>query len=86
MMSSMKALIRAFTTHPASVGETYLQHMATAFRFAAVMLCLALASCVHGMFPFLFTKIGSRTITHLYEKMTIGRMRASSGMKPDNSP
>ncbi len=78
MMSFMKDFIRAFTTHPASVGETYLQHMGVAFRFAAIMLSLALASCVHAVFPFLFTRTGSRTITQLYEKMTVGRSRAAS--------
>jgi hypothetical protein len=40
-------MFRRFTDHPASVNETYFQHMAMAFGFGGRMLVGALAS-FHG--------------------------------------
>jgi hypothetical protein len=71
----MKKLIAMFTAHPESVGETYFQHMGMAFSFSLTMLLSAFAGLVHGVFPFLFVKTGSSTITRLYERMVSRRNR-----------
>lgn len=72
-----------FTAHPASVGETYLEHMGVAFSFAAAMVGAGLACFVHGLLPFLFTSTGSRTIAALHERMVVSRRRQS---QPDWQP
>ena len=47
-----------FTAHPASVGETYLQHGRFAFAFGIRMFLGGLAAMVHAAFPFLFVTTG----------------------------
>lgn len=64
-----------FTEHPQSVGETYTEHMGVAFGFGARMVLAGLACLVHGFFPFLFVKTGSKTISVLHERMVTHRVR-----------
>ena len=66
---------KIFVDHPSSVGETYWQHMGMAFSFACAMIAAGFACLVHGIFPFLFVKTGSQTITALHERMVINRAR-----------
>lgn len=66
-------MIRLFTDHPRSVGESYLEHLGFATTFGARMLAGGLACCLHGLLPFLFTTTGSRTVRVLYERMTRAR-------------
>ena len=40
-------MFNPFTAHPASVGETYLQHMRFAFRFGTRMVTGGIAAIVH---------------------------------------
>jgi len=61
-----------FTEHPASVGETYLQHMCFAFRFGLRMLTGGLAAVIHSVFPFVCVTTASRINDQLVE------LRASS--------
>jgi Family of unknown function (DUF6356) len=49
-----------FTTHPASVGETYFQHFRFAFRFGSRMLVGGVAAVIHAFLPFCFTTTASR--------------------------
>lgn len=65
--------MRLFTQHPAEVGETYGEHMANAFRFGARMVVAGCACILHGVFPFLFVKTGSRTVAGLHEAMVTHR-------------
>lgn len=65
----------AFTDHPASVGETYGQHMGMAFGFAGRMFLGSLACLIHGVLPFLFVRTGSATITDLHGRMVTHRDR-----------
>jgi hypothetical protein len=64
-----------FTAHPATVGETYTQHLGTALGFAGALFVGALACAVHAVLPFLFVKTGSATITRLYQRMVTHRDR-----------
>lgn len=68
---------KLFTDHPSSVGETYWQHMGMAFSFAAAMIGAGFACLLHGIFPFLFVKTGSRTIGRLNDRMITNRSRLS---------
>ena len=66
----------SFTDHPASVGETYLEHLASAWGFAGAMLLGSIACAIHGVFPFLLTVTGSSTIRRLHDRMVANRLRA----------
>lgn len=74
----MTRILRAFTEHPESVGETYWQHMAAAFSFALALSLAAAASLVHSVFPFLCVKTASSLVTRLHDRMVVNRQRAPS--------
>ncbi len=68
-----------FTEHPASVDETYTEHMGMACSFAARMFAGSIACLVHGFLPFLFVKTGSSTIDQLHDRMVVNRQRHAPG-------
>ena len=74
-------MFRRFTDHPASVNETYLQHMAAAFGFGGRMLVGALACFVHGFCPWLCLTRGSDTIRTLHHRMVSHRV-VQPGARP----
>ncbi|HVH78334.1 MAG TPA: DUF6356 family protein [Stellaceae bacterium] len=65
----------SFTDHPASVGETYFEHLRTAGGFAAKMIRGGFACLVHALLPFLFTHTGSGVVAELHTKMVTSRRR-----------
>lgn len=65
----------AFTSHPASVGESYGQHLVHASSFGFRMMLGGLACVLHGILPFLFVKTGSKQIETLHGKMVTGRSK-----------
>jgi hypothetical protein len=67
------SLRRWFTEHPASVGESYLEHLRTAFGFSSRMLVGSLACFVHALLPFAFTRTGSKCIDELHARMVTQR-------------
>lgn len=67
-----------FTDHPASVGETYGQHLRFATNVGLKMTLAGLACMVHGLLPFCFVTTGSRAITGLHDRLVAGRRRVSS--------
>jgi Family of unknown function (DUF6356) len=69
-------LIRAFTEHPASVGESYTEHLGRAVCFGTRMIFAGIACLVHGVFPFLFVRTGSRAISELNDRMIVHRRSA----------
>ncbi len=66
---------RAFTDHPASVNETYGEHLVSATGFGVSMILGGLACLVHGLLPFLFVKTGSNAIAGLHGRMITHRVR-----------
>lgn len=68
-----------FTEHPASVDETYTEHMAAAASFGARMLLGGLVCFVHAVLPCLFVKTGSSIIAELNERMVTNRRRHAPG-------
>jgi hypothetical protein len=64
---------RPFTAHPASVGESYGEHMGQALCFGGRMVLAGLACLIHGVLPFLFVRTGSRTIAELNDRMITRR-------------
>lgn len=61
-------MIRHFKAHPASVDETYLEHMAFASRFALALLAAAAAAAIHAFLPFLFERTASRIVARLHAR------------------
>ena len=65
MIATMKNL---FLTHPRSVEESYVEHMAFAGRFSGKLFLAAGAALVHAVLPFLFEKTASRMIAEMYDR------------------
>ena len=57
-----------FTDHPASVGESYLGHMAFALSFATLLAAAAMAALIHAVFPFLCQTTASRIVRRLADR------------------
>jgi hypothetical protein len=66
-----------FTAHPASVGETYLEHLAFALAFGVRMTLGGVAAMVHAVFPFAFITTASRALDELNARRDRGKRLAS---------
>ena len=66
---------RAFSEHPASVGESYSEHFLTAGGFGWALFKASFACYVHAVVPFAFEKTGSKAIANLHAKMVSNRAR-----------
>lgn len=62
-------LQRIFLSHPATVNETFFQHMRFALTFALSLMAAAGAALVHAFIPCLFEKTASQIITRLYARI-----------------
>ncbi|MDT9598671.1 DUF6356 family protein [Sphingosinicella rhizophila] len=62
-----------FTSHPASVGETYFEHMHMAFGFGATMIVSGIACLIHGLVPAWCVTTGSKAVTRLHSRMVLKR-------------
>jgi len=61
---------KLFLDHPASVDETYSQHMRFAFGFAFWLFVAAGAALVHAIIPALCETTASRIIKRLHARIT----------------
>ena len=66
---------RLFEDHPASVGETYWQHFASAMGFGIRMIWGGVLCLVHAVIPGAFCTKGSDLICELHERMVTNRRR-----------
>ena len=65
-------LRRHFTAHPASVGETYFEHMRQASGFVRTLAKATAACAVHAVVPSLCERTASTAIRDLNQRMTAG--------------
>ena len=72
---------RLFLDHPASVGESYGQHLRVAGGFGLAMLAGALACFVHALVPAFFQRTGSSTVKRLHASLHRDPQR--EGRRPD---
>ena len=79
-------IIRLLTEHPASVGETYSEHMSRAACFGARMMLAGMACLVHAVLPFLFVRTGSRTIVELNDRLAVDRRVSPPIMNGERLP
>ena len=75
-------MLKAFTQHPETVGETYLEHLGSASGYAATMAAGAVACLLHGIFPFAFQASGSRRIRELHHRMVTHRTAGKTQLEP----
>ena len=62
-------MLELFRRHPTTVGETYWQHLRFAARTGGAMVAGGSACVIHGVLPFLFVTVGSRTIRRLAHRI-----------------
>ena len=62
-------MLELFRRHPETVGETYWQHLRFAARTGGAMVAGGGACVIHGVLPFLFVTVGSRTIRRLAHRI-----------------
>ena len=66
----MRAMIsRVFLDHPATVDESYVEHMAFAGRFSLTLFLAGGAALIHAFIPCLFEKTASNLIRKMYYRI-----------------
>ena len=79
----MSAFNRLFTDHPASVDETYWQHLWAAAGFGFRMIWGGIVCLVHALVPGAFATAGSDMICELHERMVTNRRRLAEARTVD---
>ncbi len=64
-----RTLSAIFRDHPASVGESYFEHMAFALSFALRLLAAGAAALIHAFIPCLFEKTASGLIRDMHTRI-----------------
>jgi hypothetical protein len=59
----------AFTAHPASVGESYIEHFGVALKYAGWLAAASFCALVHAVLPFMFEKTASGMIRAMVADM-----------------
>lgn len=62
-------IYRKFSEHPASIGETYWEHLIFAWNKGFCLLRLSLVCFLHGLFPFLFETTASDKLKEINSEM-----------------
>ena len=75
-------MLRRFTDHPATVGESYLQHQRAAFGYSARLFRASLCCALHGLFPWLHTRSGSDCVKALHDELQARRASAEPVATP----
>ena len=74
----MTQLDRLFLDHPRSVGESYLEHSAFAFRMGLRLLGAGGAALIHAIVPSLCETTASRLIMAMHSEIVTRRAQAAS--------
>lgn len=67
--SSSNLFARIFMDHPATVDETYFEHMRFALTFWFWLSIAAFCAFVHAFIPVLFETTASRILNRLHAKI-----------------
>ena len=59
----------SFTKHPNSLGETYLEHLASALLYAGTIAAAFVVCLIHAFLPFLFENTGGEMINKLSDSI-----------------
>lgn len=63
-------VLRHFTQHPASAGQSYVEHLGFAVRVGGLLLWAGLAAIIHAVLPFVFQTTASKIIASLHAEIT----------------
>ena len=69
MEDDMRILNAIFTEHPASVSESYFEHLRFALSFSGLLAYAAFAAFIHALVPCLFEKTAGNIIRQLAVKI-----------------
>ncbi|MGD9741564.1 MAG: DUF6356 family protein [Dongiaceae bacterium] len=72
----------AFCAHPASVGESYGQHLQAAAGFGAKLWLAGLLCMIHAFLPFLFVRSASAMVKGLHDRMILHRRHNPAAATP----
>ncbi len=61
-----------FTEHPASVGETYTEHMRVAASYSGRLFKASMCAAIHALFPWKHCTTASATIRTMHDEMQAG--------------
>ena len=78
-MQRMVKLLHYFREHPASVGETYVEHFGVAMSFGFSLTKAGLACLIHAVLPFVFTTYARRAVAELHGRIVAHRDRRPLG-------
>ncbi|MFM1815619.1 MAG: hypothetical protein RLZ98_2314 [Pseudomonadota bacterium] len=79
-------MLKLFTEHPKSVGETYPEHMGSALFFSRKLFTAGFCCLVHAILPFLFQKTASGIIAELNERMILNRSKLQAPSEDGEKP
>jgi len=65
----MNKYFKAFTNHPKSLNESYLEHMITAGYYGFKMMFTGVKCIIHAIFPFLFESAASDCAKEINESI-----------------
>ncbi len=65
-----KPFLQSFTAHPASVNESYFQHLCFAARFSIRLFAAAFAALVHAIVPAWFETTASDLIKAMHDDLS----------------
>ncbi len=72
----MQTFKRLFLDHPATVDESYFEHLAFAFRFSGRLFRIGIAALVHGAVPSAFETTASTEVLKLGDEIRARRRLA----------
>jgi hypothetical protein len=73
-----------FTAHPASVGEGYFEHMASALGVWVRLFLATTVVFIHAFLPFLFPETGSSILKQLLYERDRPHKRGMPAKVPDS--
>ena len=65
----MSVVKQLFLDHPASVDESYVEHLGAASGFGGRLILAGLACCIHGLVPGVFACTASDQVRALHRQM-----------------
>ena len=77
----MTTFKRLFIDHPATVDESYFEHLIFAFKFSGRLFRIALAALIHGAIPAAFETTASSDILKMSEEIRNRRQLMASASK-----
>ena len=80
------AISDVFTRHPASVGQTWIQHGRFALAVSRTLTLAAVAAAVHALVPALCETTASRAVDRLHAQIHGFRDSDAVMVEPTESP